>query len=611
MKNSTSSLIVIVVGFLLFTLLNHLLLGSARLDLTDNKLYTLADGTIEVLEDLDEPVNLYFFFSDKASQDLTTLRAYANRVKEMLEEYQLVAGSRINLTIIDPEPFSEEEDLAAEYGLQGVPINQAGDELFFGLAGTNALDGRETIAFFQPDNEAFLEYELTKLIYSLSTRTRPSIGVFSSLQVDGSVDQATLAPTPAWMIMTQLRELFSVTVLEEINPTALEAVDLLMLIHPRALGDEQLFAIDQHVMSGGRLVAFLDPMAEMDQAATPGMQMPGMMGSEINRLTRGWGVTLRENEILADADAALMVGGSDGAPVRHLGILGFTSAYLAADDIVTAPLEAVNLSTVGIFDLSEVAGLNAEPLMISSRNASTLPSLQFQFLTDPAELQRGFKPVGEQFVTAVRLSGKAASAFPGRMGSSEEFIASTENLQVVMVADTDLLADRLWVSVQSFFGQQVASAFADNGSFVTNLVDNLSGSASLIDVRSRGQFSRPFTVVEQLRRDAEEKYLQSAQDLQVRLAETDRKLAELEASRVEDGLLTLSDEQELALNQFQDEKLKIRKQLRDVRHQLDKDIEELGTQLKFLNILLMPLLLTIGLVAFRVLGLGRRSSTTS
>ena len=610
MKSSTSSLIVIIVAFLMFTLLNHLLLGSARLDLTDNKLYTLADGTVEVLENIDEPINLYFFFSDKASQDLTSLRAYANRVKEMLQEYQLVAGSRINLNIIDPEPFSEDEDLAAEYGLQGIPINQAGDELYFGLAGTNAIDGRETIAFFQPDKEAFLEYELTRLIYSLSTHSKPRVGVFSGLKVDGSVDPTTVQPTPAWMIVTQLRELFAVTMLDEINPATLESIDLLMLIHPKGLTEDQLFAIDQHVMAGGRLVAFVDPMAETDQAQTPGMQMPAMTGSDINRLTSNWGVVLRQNEILADAGAALMVGGANGAPVRHLGILGFTKAHLAGNDVVTSPLESVNLSTVGIFDVSEVAGLKAEPLMLSSENASASPSLQFQFLTDPAELQRGFKPAGEQFVAAVRLSGSAQSAFPDRIDAATPAIGSTDNLQVVLVADTDLLADRLWVSVQNFFGQQIASAFADNGSFVTNLVDNLSGSAALIEVRSRGQFSRPFTVVEQLRRDAEEKYLKSAEDLQARLAETERKLSELEASRVEDGLLTLTVEQEAALNQFQDEKLRIRKQLREVRHQLDKDIEGLGSQLKFFNILLMPLLLTIGLVMFRVFGPGRRTGAT-
>lgn len=608
-RNGATSLAIILSCFLLFTVFNQQFLGAVRLDLTENKLYTLAAGTLEVINEIEEPVNLYFFFSGKASEDLTSLRAYADRVKAMLAEYQLVAGSKINLQFIDTEPFSEEEDLAAEYGLQGVPVNQAGDELYFGLAGTNALDGLETIAFFQPEKEAFLEYELTKLIYSLNTAEKPRVGIYSGLQVDGSIDQATFQPTPAWMVVTQLRELFSVGMIDDITAENLAGLDLLMLIHPKNLSEDQLFEVDQHVMRGKRLIAFIDPLAEMDQESAQGMQMPGTSGSQINRITSAWGVSMRDNEVLGDAEIALMVSGPDGAPIRHLGILGFTEAQLAIDDVVTSPLESLNMSTVGILDVSPVAGLNAQPMIASSLNANSLQALQFQFLTDPTDLQRGFVPANEQFIVAVRLSGRAQSAFAKKLdsgsGAESGVIESTDNMQVVIVADTDLLSDRLWVTVQNFFGQQIASAFADNGSFVTNLVDNLSGSASLIDVRSRGQFSRPFARVEKLRRDAEEKYLESAEALQSQLAETDRQLAEIESTRVEDGLLTLSVEQEAALNQFQDEKLRIRKQLRDVRYQLDKDIQDLGTKLKFLNILLMPLLLTLGLLVFRFLGLGR------
>ncbi|MBT4160876.1 MAG: hypothetical protein HOE54_06170 [Gammaproteobacteria bacterium] len=274
---------------------------------------------------------------------------------------------------------------------------------------------------------------------------------------------------------------------------------------------------------------------------------------------------------------------------------------------MTASLESVNMATAGIFDVDEVDGISASPLIVSSTFSSPLPSLQFQFLTDPSDLQKGFTATGESYVTAVRLSGSASTAFPdGVEGYDGEIAVSTDDLQVVLIADTDLLSDRLWVQVQNFFGQQIASAFADNGSLVTNLVDNLTGSSALIDVRSRGQFSRPFVVVEELRRNAEEKYLKSAEDLQARLAETERQLSELQSSRVEEGLLTLTPEQEEALVRFQDEKLNIRKDLRDVRHQLDKDIEALGTMLKFLNILLMPLLLTGVLIAIRLLRLNRQ-----
>jgi ABC-type uncharacterized transport system involved in gliding motility auxiliary subunit len=604
--HATLSFILLVVAFLLFTVLNNMMFSSARLDLTENNLYTLSDGTREIIEEIDEPINLYFFFSAKISEDLTALRAYAVRVQEMLEEYQLAAGSGINLQVIDPEPFSEAEDQAAQYGLQGVPVNQSGDELYFGLVGTNSLDGQEVISFFQPDREEFLEYELSKLIHNLSQTRRFRVGVFSSLEIDGGVNQTTFQRTEAWVFLDQLRELFDVEMLAALDRESLEPVDLLLLVHPKDLSEVQLFAVDQHVMAGKKLLAFIDPMAELDRPATPGMNMPGSSVSHLNALTGHWGLTLRETEILADSQAALMVGGAGGTPVRHLGILGMSAEQLSREDVVTASLESVNLSTAGILDVDVADGINAIPIITSSAMSSPLSTLQFQFLSDPADLQKGFTPTGEQYVTAVRLSGTAKTAFPdGVEGKDSDILRETDSLQVVLVADTDLLADRLWVQVQNFFGQQIASAFADNGSFVTNLVDNMSGSNALITVRSRGQFTRPFTVVEDLRRRAEAEYLQQAEDLQARLAETERQLSELEAARVDQGMLTLTPEQEDALAGFQDEKLRIRKELRNVRHQLDRDIESLGSMLKFLNIFLMPLVLTGLLVAMRVLRLHR------
>jgi len=492
------SLLGLVAAFFLFTLVNNLMLGSVRLDLTENGLYSVSDGTREVIADLEEPVNLYFFFSEKASKDLTALRAYSQRVREMLEEYQLLAGSKINLHIVDPEPFSEQEDQAAEFGLQSVPVNQAGEALYFGLAGTNALDGQVVLPFFQPDREAFLEYELTKLIYNLSVVEKPRVALYSELKVEQSVDPRSFQPTPGWVFMDQLKELFQIEKIDELSLSAIGTAELLLLIHPGTLEDAALYAVDQHVMSGGKLIVFVDPLAE---TVPPGTSVLSGSSSELNRLTATWGVSLRDGQVLGDSEAALMVGGVDGAPVRHLGILGFTNQYFSGDDIVTADLEAINFSTAGILDVDEVDGIDAKSLIASSSVSGSLDVIQFQTLSDPAELQQGFQSTGESYSVAVRLSGKSRSSFP-EMSGEETHIAETEQLNVVIVADTDVLSDRLWVQVQNFFGQQVASAFADNGSFVVNLVENLSGSSALIEVRSRGQFSRPFVVVEELRRIA-------------------------------------------------------------------------------------------------------------
>ena len=226
------SIIVLITSFLVFTLVNNLMFSSIRLDLTENGLYSLSDGTRQIVSELEEPVNLYFFFSGKASEDLTALRAYAQRVQEMLEEYQLLAGSAINLHVIDPEAFSEQEDRAAEFGLQSVPINQAGDALYFGLAGTNALDGQEVLPFFQPDREAFLEYELTKLIYNLSMSDKPIVALYAGLEVEQGVAPASFQPTPGWIFMDQLKDLFQIETIDELSRDSIGSADLLLLIHP-------------------------------------------------------------------------------------------------------------------------------------------------------------------------------------------------------------------------------------------------------------------------------------------------------------------------------------------------------------------------------------------
>ena len=602
-------LCLLALGFLMFTLLNNVLFGGWRLDLTGNKIYTLSDGSREILESIDEPVNLYFFFSEKSSEDLTSLRVYATRVREMLEEYELAANGKINLSVVDPEPFSEAEDQAAEFGLQGIPVSTAGEELYFGLAATNALDDQEVIPFFQPDKEEFLEYEISKLIQSLSVVEKPVVGVLSSLEVQGNMNMQTYQMTPPWMVVDQLMQLFSV---QTINPegTIPAEIDILLLIHPKQLSEAMLFSIDQFVMGGGRLLAFIDPLAETDRPVQANPMMPAppsIQVSTLNQLTEAWGVTMRSDVILGDSQTALAVGGADGTPVRHLAILGMEGDNFSRDDIVTSSLENINLSTAGILDVAEDASVQVEPLISSSTFAMPMEALQFQFLSDPNDLLQGFKPTGESYLVAARLSGSAPSAFPEGLEESEgTVLTETDNLNVILVADTDILSDRMWVQVQEFFGQRIASPWANNGDMVINALDNLSGGASLISIRSRGRFSRPFDVVQDLRREAEASYLEKANDLQARLTETEQKLSDLQSSQSENNLLVLTPEQEEALVQFQQEKVEIRRQLREVRHQLDSDIEVLGSTLKFLNIALIPILMTLLLLVVNYIRVNRR-----
>ena len=605
-------LFLLALAFVMVILLNNLWFSGIRVDLTENKLFTLAAGTREIVQDIDEPINLYFFFSEKASEDLTTLRAYANRVRELLQEYALLADGKINLQLIDPEPFSDAEDRAAAFGLQGVPVNSAGDELYFGLAATNALDDQQVIGFFQPDKEEFLEYEISKLIQNLLVQNKPKVGLLSTLNVQGDMDMNTFQTTPAWVVIDQIdqaSELQTITPDAESLPAGL---DLLVLIQPHGLAESLLSSIDQFALSGGRVLVFVDPLAEMDQSqVNPVMGMSGAETSIDFPLLAGWGVLLRKDVVLGDAQQALTVSGADGQPVRHLSILGLQAQNFNNEDIILSSLETINVSTAGILDVLDQRSTQVDVLMASSEYAMPIERLRLKMLGDPSELLPDFQATGLVYPVAVRITGAAKSQYPVTV-DGDDSVLSTGQLNVIVVADTDILTDRLWVQLQDFFGQRIVSPWANNGDFVTNAVDNLTGSSALISIRSRGRFSRPFEVVQDLRREAEASYLNSANDLQAQLAETERQLGELESSRDEQNLMSLSPEQEAALVRFQQEKLRIRKALRNVRHQLDKDIEMLGSTLKFMNIVLMPLVLTFILLVLKYLRLhqisGRRQS---
>ncbi|MEK9587964.1 MAG: Gldg family protein [Gammaproteobacteria bacterium] len=579
-----------VLLFFVFNAFNHLVFKDARLDLTDGQLYTLSEGSLNLVQGIEEPVQLYFFFSEAASRDLTPIRTYADRVESMLEEFALASNGMLFVERIDPAPFSEAEDEAAAFGLQAVPVSATGDALYFGLAGSDALDNVETIPFFQPDREMFLEYEISQLIDRLARPKREVIGLISTLPVTNQVNPQTFQPEPGWQSILSLEDtvtLESIDVSAEEIPEGLAA---LVLIHPKSLSDQMKTALVRYLASGGKVIAFLDPLAEMDRAAASPMMpsLPSGQASSLNWLTRALGVQMREAEVLGDPQLALSVSSPSGAPTRHLAILGLGNAQLNSESIVTAQLDSLNFASAGFFDIDSPT-VSVETLIESSEFANGIAASQLQFLQNPEDLMQSFSQGSEARPIAVRLSGPTTL----ETGLEGDAPVEVSNLDLILVSDTDVLSDRLWVQVQNFFGQQVATAFADNGSLLTNLVDYFTGSQDLISVRSRGRFTRPFEVVQSLRREAETQYLASAEQLQLELNETERQLADLESQQESDGVLRLSDEQEAALVRFQDEKLRIRKALRDVRHRLDQDIDQLGGQLKLLNIIVLPILLTL------------------
>ena len=596
-----SNLVVLAVLFVAAVLLSGLLLRGARLDLTQNRLYTLSDGTKHIIDGIDEPIHLYFFYSQTTARAVPGLDTYATRVRELLEEIAARSHGKVILETIDPLPFSEAEDRAAGYGLTAVPVGAGGDSLYFGLAGTNATDGQVSIPIFQPDKETFLEYDVAKLMSSLATEKRPVVGILSSLDMGPGFDPQTRSVRNGRVIDDQLRQLFDVRKVDPGIGMIDDAIDLLVLVHPKNLSDDALYAVDQFVLRGGHVMVFVDPDAEAEAVAPdtdPSTAMMQSRASDLPRLFKAWGVHYDPSRVVLDANLALHTQSSaDARPERHLAVLGLRQPNMNQDDVISAQLESVNLSTSGYFELAEGATTKMESLAQSSDNASTVASDRLRFLPDPSSLFNDFTPTGTRYVLAARLTGPVKSAFPEHKEDGH-LAESKGDVNIVLFADTDMLNDRLWVQVQNFFGQRIYNAFANNGDFVINAVDNLIGSSDLIAVRTRATSARPFTTVETLKRQADDRFRSKEQEQQAELTQTEQKLQELESSKGEGSEAILSDEQRAEIERFRSEKLRVRKELRQVRRQLDADIETLGAKLKFINIIGVPLLVTLVAIGF-------------
>jgi ABC-type uncharacterized transport system involved in gliding motility auxiliary subunit len=488
------------------------------------------------------------------------------------------------------------------------------------MAGTNSTDGKEAIDFFDPKKEEFLEYDVVKRIYQLATPKKPVIGWLSSLPMATGFDQQTGQMREPWAIYSQAQQLFEVRAVEPAAAKIDPDISVLVVVHPKNLSPAMQFAIDQFALRGGRVAMFVDPLADADQSgADPQNPMAAMQADKSSQpgpLLAAWGVQFNPKQVVADRGHALQVSTRQGeSPVLHLGILGLDTTDFTPGDVITAGLSNVNVATAGNLEPVKGSQTKFEPLLVSSTDAALLPVERFAMLFDPRTLRDGFKPSGKRYVMGARVIGNVKTAFPagppagvtlapGQAALKE----SAKPLNLVVFADTDLLTDYLWVHAQSVFGQRVEQMFANNGDLVLNTLDNLAGSADLISVRGRASFARPFDRVEKLRHVADDQFRAKEQELEQQLRDTEEKLTALQSKRNDKSATILSPDQEKELDNFQDEKLRIRKELRAVRAGLDKDIKGLGNELKFINIVAAPV--CFALVALFITLWRRRKHTT-
>jgi len=628
---AVSAIALAIVSFFAINMTVSVWFSNARIDLTQNSLYTLSPGTREILDTIPEPITLRFYFSETISVKYAGVRSHGGRVRDMLERFQSLSDGKIRLEVIDPEPLTESEDLAVAQGITGAPT-PAGEKIYFGLVGTNMVNGREVIPIFSEDREQYLEYDLTSLVYRLIREKKPKIGIVSNLPFDtgaGGLAAAMRGQSRSFMIYEQIREVFDTAFLEQDFDRVPADIDVVMVAHPKPLTPTTQYALDQFIMRGGRALVFLDPLSEISmQTDAAGQTLEGSTESSatsIDTLMKSWGVSVSPGNVIGVRDRSLRVQfGGDVAD--YVAWLALTADEMDRKDLVTADLTDLNLGTVGAISHAKGATTRLTPLVRTTDDTMEIPVSKVEGAPNPNVLLRDFVKSGKVFDIAARISGPVKSAFAGgapprgpadraEQAPLPAHVAETASANIVLVADSDIFNDSFWVQTQEYQGQRVAVPVAGNAVFILNALENLTGSASLISLRSRGTSSRPFEVVNDMRRRANQQFLLQEQALQQRLTETQERLAELEGKRTAQARPgqpqpqdLLSPEQEVEIEKFRGQLLETRKALRDVQYKLRRDIDRFGTWLAAINILFIPLLIAATAFLLWLVGRGRKTA---
>lgn len=622
-------LFLLAILFFSATFLSNRVFHSLRLDLTQSQIYSLSDGTLSLLADIEETIHITFFFSEAASEDFPSLRLYGARVKSLLKEYQAASQGKLIIDWVDPEPFTESEDKAVALGLTGVALSARSDPIYFGMHARNALDDTRVIPFFDLQKERLLEYDISKVLYQLSTKEKITLGVLSSTNLAGgqhylngeqgdlsmagfAMDERSInkeeneAP---WHIYTLLNDLYHVELLSEDDSAIPDNIDVLLLVHPKALSESMRYAIDQFVLSGKGLVAFIDPHFEsetimaLEHGFEQELDKSGAASSIIESVFLPWGIAADLAHVVLDPINGLEVNTFTG-PVQHAGLIGLGRGNIEQSDTASSYLELINGGSFGHLQKSDTSQLQMLPILTSSDVSSLASSADYATRYEPQAIAELISSDANPYVLGARFTGNAHSGFSlegnERRKNAQQHIAQG-NINVAVFADVDMLTNHFWAEESQQYSETLFTPFADNGDLVTNLIEHLGGSQALMGIRGRGISSRPFTKVDSLRVAAQKRYREKEWELEQKLRNVESQLLDLESQPDDPGGLVLSEEQSKAIQAFNLQRVEIRKALRDVRHQLEKDITFLGTWLKLINVVFAPLLLiTILALVMRV-----------
>jgi len=595
----------------------NIIVGNMRLrvDLTDEKLYSLSEGTANALKTLEQPVTLKLFFNSSNPKIPAGLKNYASQVEDLLEEYRLASKGKVKIQKLDPKPDSDAEEWAQKYGIAGQSLDMFGPPIYFGLVAT-AGKTEAVLPTLDPRMQQLLEFHVTRMIHRVTHPQKPVVGILSSLPIMGTPGQQFAMPgqpqpppQPAWIAVQELRGDYDLQEIKSAEDGIPSNIQALLVVHPKELSDEAQFAIDQFVLGGGHVVMFVDPMSFADQSAAPSPYGMPQTASDAPRLLSAWGVGYDASKVLADYDGATPMRSPQGGVDRNPTVISFNKSNIDGDDIITTKLNVLRAAFGGALTDNTSDDIEVTPLLTASERCGFVNAMSARYGSDAIRNQFTASPTRQH--VALKLAGTFKTAFPGGKPAAsdeegtEENIAEPEALTegksvVIVVADVDMLFDPLCVEEISFFGQTAHRPLNDNLTFFANMVETMAGSSDLISIRSRGTFHRPFTKVDKLEADAVAQWRERETSLEKSLQEAQRQLNELQAQKDDRQQFILSDQQRKAIEGFRKREFEIKQELKEVRKSLRRDIERLGIQVKVINIALMPLLVALAGIVYGV-----------
>ncbi|MGE0083508.1 MAG: GldG family protein [Desulfococcaceae bacterium] len=595
----------------ILVMVNVLFAGvNLRWDATEDNLYSLSGGSKQILSDLKQDVTIKVYYTQDVENIPVHIKNYANRMLDFLKEYENYGKGKVKVEIYNPKPDSEEEEWAGKYGMEGANL-PTGDKVYFGLVAL-AGDQEEAIPMLDPTREEQLEYDITRIISRVQSSKKKKISIISSLPVFGQpptgfMQQPQQGMQP-WLFVEELKKAYDVN---QISPSEKEIAadtDLLILIHPKETDPGLEYAIDQYVLKGGNLIVFADPMALSDTAQQPGR--PPMNASNVKKLFDAWGIEMDMGKVVADFDYPTRLRTQNNQVEENPMWLSVSQGAFNTGEIVTGQLEGMLFPVAGAIVKKSDSKYEYAPLVQSSTNSALTESFKAQF-GGGQMLRRDFKATVEKYDLVARVRGKFKTAFPGgkpkadpakegedlapdKDADAKHLTEGEKTATIIVVADADMLFDDYYVSNQNFLGFKISRMFNDNLNFLLNTGEMLTGTEALISIRTRGKFERPFTTVQDLEKKAQVRWLAREQELIRKVEDTNQKLRQLETQKDASQKLIMSPEQEAEIRNFQEEKIRINKELKEVRRNLRADIESLGTVLKFINIFLMVFVVAFG-----------------